>query len=553
MVGTFCAMLFVGNRLQQGILSLKLIILRDIPVTSQSSANAEVLTLPDLKKRLKNWGAWRQLFRYSETQLYVYQIELIPRPFFWALILRALSHGRCSFADEGGQQQTITLSRLVSLGWRSLQDRWQVGRLLQNTRLELAAYQHMARSKRTHLPLDLTKRPFYLRTDIAFGLKSGGSIGHIAGVLNNLEYFGGKPIFISTDTIPTVDPSIQPQIPSLSHSFWSMPEFVSLAANPIIETFARQHFNPTITSFIYQRYSLNNYTGVKLALDSGLPFVLEYNGSEVWIRRNWGSGSIKEESLSRDIEILNFQAADLIVVVSDPLKEELLTLGIPAEKILVNPNGVDPDAYSPSLDGSVIRQRYGLEDKVVVGFIGTFGAWHGAEVLAEAYGKLLTEYPEYRDQVRLLLIGDGLKMPEVKANLNKYGVMDYAVLTGIVPQKEGAIHLAACDLLIASHVPTPDGSKFFGSPTKLFEYMAMGKGIVASNLDQIGEILEHGRTAWMVTPGDADDLMRGIKHLVDHPKLRAELGKNARQEAVENYTWYEHTRKIIDRLKALVG
>lgn len=121
-------------------------------------------------------------------------------------------------------------------------------------------------------------------------------------------------------------------------------------------------------------------------------------------------------------------------------------------------------------------------------------------------------------------------------------------LTGMVPQKEGAIHLAACDILASPHVPNPDGTPFFGSPTKLFEYMAMGKGIVASRLDQIGEVLEAGRTGHLVDPGDVTSLKLGIKTLIDEEDLRKRLGEGARREVVEKYTWTVHTGRIIEKL-----
>ncbi len=146
-------------------------------------------------------------------------------------------------------------------------------------------------------------------------------------------------------------------------------------------------------------------------------------------------------------------------------------------------------------------RRLGLDGKIVIGFIGTFGPWHGAEVLARAFGELIDRHPAYRDSLRLLMIGDGVKMPEVRAALDAAGVNDLAVMTGIVPQAEGPVYLAASDILASPHVANSDGTPFFGSPTKLFEYMAMGKGIVASDLDQVGEILEHGRAAQMVRPG----------------------------------------------------
>jgi glycosyltransferase involved in cell wall biosynthesis len=131
--------------------------------------------------------------------------------------------------------------------------------------------------------------------------------------------------------------------------------------------------------------------------------------------------------------------------------------------------------------------------------------------------------------------------------------MDACILTGLIPQEEGPDYLAACDILVCPHVPNPDGTRFFGSPTKLFEYMAMGKGIVASDLEQIGEVLEHNHTAWMVTPGDVESLMLGLKTLIDDRQLRNRLGEAARCEVVAKYTWSQHTQKIIDKLKERCG
>jgi glycosyltransferase involved in cell wall biosynthesis len=283
-----------------------------------------------------------------------------------------------------------------------------------------------------------------------------------------------------------------------------------------------------------------------------VPFVLEYNGSEIWIQQHWGK-PLKYEKLSERVEFLNLKAADMVVVVSQPMKDELVMRGIDAEKILVNPNGVDPDCYSPNVDGAHIRSQYNLNGKTVIGFIGTFGKWHGAEILAEAFGKLLDEYPEYQGRVKLFMIGDGITMPLVKENIKEFNMSENCILTGLIPQEEGPKYLAACDVLVASHIPNRDGTPFFGSPTKLFEYMAMGKGIVASNLDQIGEVLKHDYTAWLVKPGDVESLMDGLKILIDDEHRRDRLGKAARQAVVAKYTWKEHTRKIIDKLKERCG
>jgi glycosyltransferase involved in cell wall biosynthesis len=365
--------------------------------------------------------------------------------------------------------------------------------------------------------------------------------------------YGLKPIYISPYPIrAVVDMHIPLRTVKQQAWFRNIPELPYLLYSEYLSRRVNESFAHQAVSFIYQRYSLNNYTGFLISRKWRLPFILEYNGSDVWIYRNWGT-PLYLEKISEKIETAVLHAATLIVVVSQPMRDELLERGIEAEKILVNPNGVDPDVYAPSVDGSVVRSRHNLSGKTVIGFIGTFGKWHGAEVLAEAFGLLLKEYPVYRDSVRLLMIGDGMTMPLVKEALLKYAVGDTCILTGRIPQEDGPAHLAACDILASPHVPNPDGTPFFGSPTKLFEYMAMGKGIVASDLDQIGEILKHDKTALMVKPGDAQSLMLGLKMLIDHKELRKRLGRAARDEVVANYTWKEHTRKIVEKLKAVVG
>ncbi len=120
----------------------------------------------------------------------------------------------------------------------------------------------------------------------------------------------------------------------------------------------------------------------------------------------------------------------------------------------------------------------------------------------------------------------------------------------MVPQEEGPEHLAAMDILVAPHVPNADGTRFFGSPTKLFEYLAMGRAIVASRLGQIGDVLEDGRTALLVPPGDEAALVRSIVALLDDPARRAALGAAAREVALERHTWEAHVRGITERLHA---
>ncbi|NGX50192.1 MAG: Alpha-D-kanosaminyltransferase [Chlamydiae bacterium] len=401
------------------------------------------------------------------------------------------------------------------------------------------------------LSLPLSGNPYYFRTDFLFHSLAGGPVAHISGVLNTLEEeVGTPPIFLTSAVIPTVREKIRCHLITPEDKFLDYADFSHFAFSETYSKKAIGLLEKHPPRFIYERYSIGSISGVELSQKFQVPFVLEYNSSKIWIAKHWGE-ALKHEKLFLTIEELNFHAAQLIVVVSEPLKEQLILKGVDEEKILVNPNGVDPEKYSPTIDGTARRNELKLAKKIVVGFVGTFGKCHGAEVLAESFGTLIKRYPEYRDKVHLIMIGDGVTMPLVVEMIKEYHIEDYVTLTGLVPQAEAPHYLAACDILVSPQVPNGDGSKFFCSPIKVFEYMAMGRGIVASDLDQIGEVLDHKKTAFLVKPGNQEALLQGLRVLIDNPQLRNELGRNAREKAVKNHTWKEHTHKMIKKLNEL--
>jgi glycosyltransferase involved in cell wall biosynthesis len=99
-------------------------------------------------------------------------------------------------------------------------------------------------------------------------------------------------------------------------------------------------------------------------------------------------------------------------------------------------------------------------------------------------------------------------------------------------------------------VPNPDGTPFYGSSTKLFEYMATAKAIAASDLGQIGEVLTHDRDALLTAPGNAKELARTILRLAADAALRKRLGDAARERVLQRYTWDRHVDRILRRLAA---
>ena len=294
--------------------------------------------------------------------------------------------------------------------------------------------------------------------------------------------------------------------------------------------------------FIDQRYSRFNWTGVVLSAVTRLPLALEFNGSEVWTSRQWDPIGLLW--LLKRFERLNLRAADLIFVVSEVERRNLIGAGVSPAKIIVNPNGVDTDRFRPDCGGRDIRRALGVEDRIVVGFIGTFGPWHGAPVLAEA-ARLLTK----ETGCHFVFIGAGEQRAQTESIIQSAAVS--STFTGSISHEKVPAYLDACDILASPHVPSTDGSEFFGSPTKLFEYLAMGKGIVASRLGQVAEVIMDGENGLLVEPGDASALARAIEKLAQDEALRARLGAAARQTAIERYTWKHNAARVFDAVSSL--
>lgn len=525
----------------------KIIVLETVQIKHTIDPETRVIAIGDLGDWIRAGEIFSHLFHYKEAAFYVSHYSQVIRPFLCFLFLKMICRGTCYVQDSEGTRHPITLIVLIYHFANFIKEGIQIPFCLTRHFRTI----NKLKSKRPKLnrpSLNLNHPPLYLRTDRAAGLLAGGPMGHIAGVVNNLETFTPPPIFFTTHKIPTLAPQIKSHEIILETQFRNFDAILLLESTRLIFNQALSYLGNVSPSFVYQRYSTYNYSGVLIASKFNIPLVIEYNSPANWTSRNWAKG-LGYERLAEDVESLNVKRADVVVVVSEPLRAILAHQGVTADKILVNPNGVDPERYSPDQDDSGIKKKFNLENKTVIGFIGTFGKWHGAEVLAKAYGLLIKSHPDYRGTTQLLMIGDGVTMPQVKKEIDDYDIAEQVTLTGIVPQEEGPAHLAACDLLASPHVPNTDGTPFFGSPTKLFEYMAMGKGIIASDLDQIGEVLEHDQTAWMVQPGDAESLMLGLKTMIDNPKTSKRLGEAARRKVIAKYTWKEHTKKIIEKLK----
>lgn len=385
-----------------------------------------------------------------------------------------------------------------------------------------------------------SKRILYLLGTPLSLSAAGGARAHVEGFLSGAEKLGWQITLVTIDDLgPAIASLCDQVVAGPSRFFNSLRDVLDLANHWRIFSSARSAAKHHSCAFIYQRYSRLNWAGVILARALKKRLVLEFNGSEVWIARHWDSASLwKLLALGEDLAL---SGADRIAVTSEADRANLLARGADSARVFVNQNGVDPDVFRPDCGGKQLRRQRGIDREIVIGYIGSFGPWHGAEVLAHVGVEL-----SRREGFRFLFIGDGVFKPRAERIVLEGSAECFVTFTGPVSHHEVPRYLDACDILASPHVPNPDGTEFFGSPTKLFEYLAMGKAIVASRLGQIGEIVRHGENGLLVAPGSVEELAAAVRQLSDDPELRTRLGARARADAIERWSWERNAKKVIE-------
>jgi glycosyltransferase involved in cell wall biosynthesis len=369
------------------------------------------------------------------------------------------------------------------------------------------------------------------------GVAIGGAAAHTTGVINGLADYGLEVHVAAADAPRDVAAASMTTIrPTRNHHLVAW-----LGATNESERIAAAELSRA--DFVYQRHALGGYAGLQLARRWGVPLVLEYNGSEVWSAQHWSAPRQTLLDLAARLERRILREASLVVVVSTVLQDELLAAGISPNRVLVNPNGVDVAALEAfrADPPAEWRRRLGLPGRPTVGFIGTFAPWHGVTDLPRVAVEVATEMPD----ARWLLIGDGALHDEVGRDLEARGVAGAVQMTGIVDHQRAMGLLAACDVCVSPHVPNPDGTRFFGSPIKLFEFMGLRKPIVAADLEQIGEVIENNRTGLLVPPRDTAAMAASIVRLLRDPAGADRLAEAALEEVQAHYTWDAHAAKIV--------
>jgi len=383
------------------------------------------------------------------------------------------------------------------------------------------------------------KRLCYLKTDFWRDLKAGGSVTHTREFINAGCALGYEIDVFACDPLVHYDLKPKVQIIEPADSLYDLPIlFSQMEYNLRFPLVLWKRLRGKPLDGIYQRHSSNNFSGVALSVLLNTPFFLEHNSSSTWISKNWSKQ--RSTFIPRLCETLNLSGASQIAVVSQALKQDLISVGVDPGKVIVNPNGVDPFRFGPQVDASAVRNAF-PSGKLLVGFIGIFGQWHGVLTLMRCVKHVIKAC----NNAHFIIIGDGALKQRMLEILRTEEMTEHVTFVGLIKHDLAPAYLNACDVLVSPHEDMADGSTFFGSPTKIFEYMATGKGIVAGNVGQLRELLEDEQDALLVEQKNEHELAAAIVRLLRDAKLRQRLGEAARSKAMTNYTWEANFRRAI--------
>jgi len=282
---------------------------------------------------------------------------------------------------------------------------------------------------------------------------------------------------------------------------------------------------------------LNGYLAVKAARRNNIPFIY------YWIDVLHRLIPFKPlHPIAKMVESKALKEADRILAINDKLKDYVIETGASPEHTQVVRAGIDIELFNPSDDGDNVRKQYGLKkDDIVLFFMGWLYHFSGLKEVAQQ----LAETRNHR--LKLLIVGEGDAYDELERIQDKYNLQDRLILTGKKPYQEIPAFIAASDVCLLPAYPTERIMQDI-VPIKIYEYMAMAKPVVSTELP--GVIGEFGKDNGVVYVSKPEDAVGKAIGLIQNGSLK-ELGAKARSFA-ERYSWESITDEFEEILEQVV-
>lgn len=284
----------------------------------------------------------------------------------------------------------------------------------------------------------------------------------------------------------------------------------------------------------------NGLAAVTTARRLGIPSIYEVRG--LWeVTRgsrdpNWMGGGMYRYMARMEADAA--ANADQVITITNALREELIARGVEERKISVVPNGVEASRFTPRERNYDLAARHGLQNKTVVGYVGSILDYEGLGLIIDAAQKLKLE----RDDVAFLLVGDGAELAHFRERVESENLSETVIFTGRVPHHEVEDYYSIIDICPFPRLPLPVCEMV--SPLKPFEAMAMEKAVIASDVAALAEIVTDGFNGILFEKGSAESLTQGLRTLLNEPQFRQRLAESGRGWVAAERDWKNLSGKI---------
>jgi glycosyltransferase involved in cell wall biosynthesis len=293
----------------------------------------------------------------------------------------------------------------------------------------------------------------------------------------------------------------------------------------------------------------NALVGLALRAHLRRPLVYEVRG---FLETAWTSDPTIAESAEWTrrryaTEARVMAAADAITTLSDAMRDEIVAKGIPPDRIVVVPNGIDPDEFTPMEPDPDLRRRYGLEDRWVFGYVSSMDhRREGHELLIDAASRMVRA----GRRVTCILVGDGTLRAGLEASAVATAPPGAVIFTGRVPYDGVRAHLSLFDAFVVPRLP--DRAARFVTPLKPYEAMAMALPLVVSDLPALSEIVGADERGLVFPTADAAALAAALERLMDDRASGRRLGAAGRAWVLAERTWAADGRRYRDLYEAVL-
>jgi len=282
---------------------------------------------------------------------------------------------------------------------------------------------------------------------------------------------------------------------------------------------------------LYERHNLYLLAGAWLKRRFGIRYLLEVN-SPIFRERS-AHGGLVMKAFARRSEAWVWRQADLVLPVTAVLARTVADEGVDPRRVAVIHNGIDPQRFNDYPSIRAAKERLGLEAWTVLGFTGFVREWNALERVIDLLARPGNE------RLFLLVVGDGPARESLQQHARLRGVQSRVRILGIVPRDEVRNYVAAFDIALLPAVNP------YASPLKLFEYMVLGRAIVAPAQPNILEVVSDGRSALLFDDSGGNDLPSVVSRLTSSDDLRLSLGRAAKRAiASRDFTWDGNARRI---------